>query len=259
MGRWLMRMALSKYPPRGMQRILRLWDLVFGPSVLLSPRGVKLRVYLSSLQDRAFFRHPSNPTLERLIGELHVGDTFLDVGANIGYYSLLASHRIGAEGVCYAFEPSPREAARLLENLVLNHCNNVVMVSCAASDRQGAALINVTREHTGLNHLRGVVQADDRGGTPCKCAMTRVDAVVPVGNRIALAKVDAEGSELEALRGMSCLLQKGLVGALMVEVTEALLVRYGHTKKDLYSFMAGYGYRGGVPKTDWQYDEVFRM
>ena len=78
------------------------------------------------------------PNLTNFVQQrLRVGDTFVDVGANLGYYSLLASKLVGALGHVVAIEASPAIAAHLTKNLHLNNATNVRVVNAAAADRAG--------------------------------------------------------------------------------------------------------------------------
>jgi len=66
---------------------------------------------------------------------LKPGDVFVDVGANIGFFSLLASQIVGSEGRVVSIEPSPTIFAQLTANVALNRVGNIRLVNCAASDQ----------------------------------------------------------------------------------------------------------------------------
>jgi FkbM family methyltransferase len=75
------------------------------------------------------------PNITHVIsGILQEGDVFVDVGANIGYHSLLGSKLVGSTGSVVAIEPVPDTFAMLLDNLRLNSCSNVRAVNVAVSD-----------------------------------------------------------------------------------------------------------------------------
>jgi FkbM family methyltransferase len=81
--------------------------------------------------------------------------TVLDVGAHNGFYTLLASKRVGPTGQVIAFEPSPRERQRLLSNLWINGCSNVIVEPVALADEDSVAtLFVVSGAETGCNSLR---------------------------------------------------------------------------------------------------------
>src|ERR1700722_4854735 len=72
---------------------------------------------------------------------LREGDVFVDIGANIGWFTLLASAGVGASGQVIAFEPSGRIHQHLADNVRLNDCRNVVLERLAISDTSGSAIL----------------------------------------------------------------------------------------------------------------------
>ena len=74
-----------------------------------------------------------------------IGDTFVDIGANIGYHSLLASHRVGPNGKVFAFEASPSIFALLQENIASNSAHNIIPRNVAVTDACRAISIFSTR------------------------------------------------------------------------------------------------------------------
>src|SRR5207249_2412898 len=95
------------------------------------------------------------PHISRWIDErLSPGDTFIDVGANIGYYSLLAARRVGPTGSVVAIEPSPKTFRALEANLAQNRLKNVRTVNAAVSDRQATVpLYHGPDTHGGLTTM----------------------------------------------------------------------------------------------------------
>jgi FkbM family methyltransferase len=71
------------------------------------------------------------------------GMTVLDVGAHNGFYTLLASKKVGPSGRVIAFEPSPRERQRLLSNLWINRCSNVIVEPVALAEEDSVATLFV--------------------------------------------------------------------------------------------------------------------
>jgi FkbM family methyltransferase len=125
--------------------------------------------------------------------------TVLDVGANIGSYTLLAAKRVGPEGRVYAFEPDPRTRASLERNVRDNRFANVIVVPCAASDSPGSMPLYQS-ETAGYSSLHP--QAGDDGGVGTTVVEgVRIDDVVPEG-RADVVKMDVEGHEPLAFRGM---------------------------------------------------------
>lgn len=80
---------------------------------------------------------------------LRPGAVVLDIGANIGYYTLLFSQLAGKEGKVFAFEPEPRNLAILKRNIQINGLRNVVLVEKAVSNRAGRIQLHVSEENWG--------------------------------------------------------------------------------------------------------------
>lgn len=133
---------------------------------------------------------------------LSSGKVFVDVGANNGYFTLLASSLVGETGHVYAFEPGPRAYARLLENLHhhLPH-PNVDARQLAVSDRVGTQELFLSAFEDGLDSL---VARTDRS---LRVAASTLDAELG-DRRPDVVKIDVEGSELSVLRGMSGTLRR---------------------------------------------------
>jgi FkbM family methyltransferase len=132
---------------------------------------------------------------------LAAGDTFIDVGANIGYYSLLASRIVGAAGRVYAIEGSRSIFALLQDNLALNRTSNVQAVNAIVADRDGEqefwlhANLGQSTAVAALGAAKGM-RLEGRG----RCAaLTELVPEQQLRNA-RIIKVDVEGSELAVLQ-----------------------------------------------------------
>jgi FkbM family methyltransferase len=128
------------------------------------------------------------------------GSTVFDVGAHVGFYSLLASELVGSAGKVVAFEPFPRNLGYLREHLRLNAVRNVEIVEAAVTERSGTARFAAGKTDT-MGHL--AESGELRVGT------IALDEVVGSGGLPApdFLKIDVEGGELLALRGARRLLE----------------------------------------------------
>lgn len=220
-----------------------------------------LKVRLGSPQDLTFLRDPAADHLAQRIATLPAGGVFLDVGANVGYYSILARQVVGNSGLCIACEPSRREFAQLTQHLIANGSTDIVAVNAALGEGPGIAMLRVEAYHTGLNNLIfGTTAADSSTvGEPCLVlTCDDIAAAACPGRMIHLLKVDVEGAELAVLKGADRILTQGLVQVVVVEVTDSFLRRHGHSVDAMYEFMEARCYHGLIGRQDvFQYDEIF--
>jgi FkbM family methyltransferase len=136
--------------------------------------------------------------------------TFIDVGANIGYFTVLYSRL--AQTV-YAFEPVPDVFERLSRNISLNNCNNVRAFQCAVSKERKRLEIFESKISDGHN---SIIRRFEHDKSIFVDAVTLDETVEPsVGN--VVMKVDAEGSEMDVLQGAMRLIKSGKVSAIVLE------------------------------------------
>lgn len=163
---------------------------------------------------------------------LRPGDVFVDVGANWGYFTLLAAHRVGAGGRVVSLEPDPRLFPVLAENVARNGLAQVLPLQVAASDAEGSMRLAGFDEAGGNSGLSRLVPGDGPVAGPVFDVPTRpLDALLDeLGlGRVDVLKMDIEGAEGLALRGLARLLAARGVSRLLLELHPAQLVRHGHS------------------------------
>lgn len=151
-----------------------------------------------------------------LLHLLRPGDLFVDVGANIGSYSILASRVCGARAI--AFEPDPGTCRALRRNIAANDVEPFVDVQCAAvgsSDGQ-------VRFTTGLDTINRIATDDDRRTQTVQSI--RLDSLAGIGDAV-LMKLDVEGFESEVLKGAENLLGSQSLVAVETESRDLEVVR----------------------------------
>lgn len=191
----------------------------------------------------------------RLGSLLAPGALFLDVGANIGFFSLLAARLAGPTGRVLAFEADPGNVAALRANLALNEAANAEVVPMAAGDRVGKALF-VTGEHSvgsSLENAEGTIQKLDARFIGAQkrvveVEMTTLDsACLEAVSRWPgrkVMKMDIEGVEPLALKGAAGVLR--LLDAAFVESNPFMLRSHGFQPGDIVQTMLAAGFRGLV-------------
>jgi FkbM family methyltransferase len=179
--------------------------------------------------------------LDLLSRLLSPGDVFLDGGANLGLFTLVAADRVGPRGKVIAFEPGRAVRLRLLENVVLNKLSQVEVIPFALSERTGQASFRVFDSiGAGLNHL---APSNDEGGELETVGVTTIDAaVIPHDrDRLTLIKLDLEGAEYAALRGATATLQ-ATHPDLLLEIEPTHLRRMGSSPDDIAGLLRERGY-----------------
>lgn len=174
---------------------------------------------------------------------LRPGDTFVDVGANIGYFSVLASRLVGGEGQVVAIEASPAIYQNLLRQAQLNACRNIRAVNAAVSDKRETLSFALASSHNlGANSI--VPYAGRAESTFQIEARPLVEILSPA--EIANArvfKIDVEGAEGSVVRGMVPLLDQLRPDAeITIEVTPDRMAQLGDSAEELLATMRDHGF-----------------
>lgn len=159
------------------------------------------------------------------------GQNVVDVGAHIGYFTLIMSRLVGKGGRVLAFEPDPDNFDLLQANLRLNRIRNVVVESKAVSDRAGKAGLYTSNDNTGDHRLYA---------SPARRAVHEVDTVSLDGylgegdGPVHFVKIDTQGLEPQILDGMSALIERNRPWlVLAIEFSPGLLRCSGGDVNDL--------------------------
>jgi FkbM family methyltransferase len=170
---------------------------------------------------------------------LRRGMTFVDVGANVGYYSLLAASRVGPEGRIFALEPSPVAAQRLKATVQENRLENVRVVQAGLSDRPAEVLLFVP---PGDNHTPSMLGGEGCSAIPVP-VRTLDDCLAewPL-DCVDLLKVDVEGYEPRVFAGGERALAQGQIRAILCEFNDPWLRVAGSSAQALYEMLADWGF-----------------
>jgi FkbM family methyltransferase len=142
------------------------------------------------------------------------GDTVLDIGGHIGFYTLLLARLAGPAGRVLSFEPDPVNFALLQQNVVLNRCANVSLYNLALSDKAGTTSLYLCSDNAGDHRLWPAAESRPT----VQVATIALDQFLdPEQTSIRFIKMDIQGAEGAALEGMKMLLRRQSRLALMTE------------------------------------------
>lgn len=177
------------------------------------------------------------------------GGVVLNVGANTGYYALIAASLVGPEGRVHAFEIQPRIIEILRRNVLANGYSEIInVVECGCYSSEGEATFECPGD-PGSARL-------EFGGSGVRVALTTIDIYAAANkiSRIDSILVDAEGADLEVLKGASQVLRR----FKPIVIAEAhLLEAFGGSENQMIAFMESFGYSTRVLQGDFSRDLVF--
>jgi FkbM family methyltransferase len=176
---------------------------------------------------------------------LRPGDAFLDVGANIGVFTLLAAACVGKQGFVRAYEPGRSAFEHLLENVQLNQLNQVELHCVALAEQPGQVSFLQTRDLTNRIVLSG--EADDNGAESTTCIT--LDMAV-ADRRFEMGKMDVEGAEPLIFRRSQGALSEGNPPVWVLELKDRLLIKYGSSAEQFARFLQDYDYQLGSYDAD---------
>jgi len=212
-------------------------------------------------------------TMRWIDSEVRDGDVFMDIGANIGIYTIAAAHRVGPTGHVIAFEPHKKNALTLMQNLALNALTSRVdVVGCPLSDEASIVrfdYLSLDSASSGSQVNNGCRRLDNLRPVASEFTVTTTVDRLLAETRIrtpSIVKIDVDGLELSILRGMSQLLSKGdRPRTIQVEINlgedEAVMSFLAQHSYELSSrHFTAYGLSqlaNGVPEAEIVHNAVF--
>lgn len=212
------------------------------PQTVRFGRRGRMRVHPIDENGRRVFVHGLDPR-ERLtrhfIRLLRPGDCVLDVGANVGYYTMVAAELVGPRGCVHAFEASPAVLPWLQTNASLNQALNIRVHGVAVTDQCGEIEFHTAApDRTGYSSIRALGSG---GASTTRVRTIAVDTLLGELPAVRLVKLDIEGAELLALRGMRGVLERDRP-FLIFEMDDEFLRELGASARELCAFLTEGGY-----------------
>jgi len=208
----------------------------------ISPMGYRFlyRLYknLSDREERKLIRSMLKP-----------GMTALDIGANIGMYSLFLGGLVGSNGRVLAIEPGPENFERLRQ--AVNHMPNINAIHAALAEKNGQLRLFLS-EILNVDHHT----YDDGEGRPFVLVEAiALDEHIPIGRPIHFVKIDVQGAELAVLKGAKRMLRENHDVKILFEYWPYGLRAAGHEPSDLLSFLQDLGFTirpVGISQAKWE-------
>lgn len=204
---------------------------------------IKIVLFRDSILCKFIYFGFEENEIKFLLKYLKKGDTFLDVGANIGMYSLLASKLVEDRGKIVAFEPTPIIFERLQQNIRLNELTNVYAFNLGLSNQKSTIDFHVSKDgHDAWNSF-ALLDLHHESET-IKIDVDTIDSflIEKKIDKVDLIKVDVEGWEKYVLEGSVSLLQKEDAPIFLVEFTETNAFAAGYYLGEIFDYMKSYGY-----------------
>lgn len=185
---------------------------------------------------------PQETMLVRAI--LRPGMSFVDVGANWGYFTLLAAHLVGLTGRVVSLEPDPRLFPILQNNVSRNCLNQVAVLQIAAADKV-ETLILAGYDETGNNFGVSRVVSDMSSGVTFDVVAKPLDLLLDEARleHVDLLKMDIEGFEGSALRGLIKYLSEHRIRRILLELHPAQIAEHGESALSIVEYLRQYSYR----------------
>lgn len=205
--------------------------------------NVKIQLYKDSVLSRHIFNGFEQQEINYLTSVLKKGDIFIDIGSNIGLFSLLASEIVGDTGMILSYEPSPSTFLRLKENIEINHFKNIEARNLGVSNQSGELMLHISQNgHDAWNSF--APSEDNKLEKVVMVPVTTLDKELENINKsqIKAVKIDVEGWEKYVLLGGKRFF-KEYQPIVMVEFTEQNTFNAGYSIHEIYDLLELWGYQ----------------
>ena len=238
-------MTNAQYQPADERLPRQLYEGLFWCYLDLRIYGQR-RAYLEG----AWYETAINHLLQQ---HLPTQDVFIDIGANIGVYSLLAGKLMDDSRRVIAFEANPATFAFLQEHIALNRVSNATLYQVALGDDTGT----ITLQDCTAGNGRTSAVTHDTSDRACDVPLRRGDDLlvdVPPDAR-GICKIDVEGMEYHVVRGLQAVIATRPALWYVIEINPAWIAQTGESAQGLHDIFAAQGfvaYRIDTPDGTWQ-------
>lgn len=236
-------------------RRLKRWLRGTGDGVI--PRGIGQGLRFNPASGNPDYALGTNepPVQEALAEMLHPGDVFYDVGANVGFLTVIGARLVGPDGQVIAFEPVAENAAAVRHNCALNGFDHVRIREAAVSDEEGTAELQLAHFSGGAALATAATPPDFKD--VITVPVTTIDGLIArqEAPQPMVVKIDVEGAEINVLRGMRETLRQ-VRPLILYELDDNDAKRLAEKARSCAAFLVEAGYEirqldDGYPNIDW--------
>jgi FkbM family methyltransferase len=206
----------------------------------------KINLYPNDRLSEFIFKREFECTEQEFIRKyLGIGDIFVDIGANIGLFTILAANEVGQKGKVIAFEPTLETYNQLLTNIAINYFNNVKCIHMALSNKEGIRTLIKSIDGFGAwNSLAKPTAGKKFDIEEVRCTTWDIFSEEnDLTGKVNLIKIDIEGWELYALEGAEKTFKRDDAPDLLIEFTEVNARSAGTSCADIYNKLTELGYQ----------------
>ena len=220
------------------------WNKLFSGNKFFThtlSNNIKINLYKDSVLSKLIYFGFENEETDYVESILKEGDVFIDVGANIGLFTLIASKIVGNSGKVICFEPSPTTFSRLDENVKLNNFKNIDFRNIGLSDKQDKLVFYVSK--SGYDAWNSFALREDILEDTIEVEVSSLDIELREvdKSKIKLIKIDVEGWEKFVLFGGREFF-KNFSPIVMIEFSEENTFNAGYPVYEIYDIMKDFGY-----------------
>ncbi|MDQ3193231.1 MAG: FkbM family methyltransferase [Bacteroidota bacterium] len=207
--------------------------------------NLKIKLYKNDYLSYLIFRGNFEKDEQQFLNSfLKPGATFLDIGANIGFFSLLASKKVQNHGKVFSFEPVPSTFKKLKENIEINKCKNITVFNNALSDNKETLAMQVSIDGFDAWNSFGKPSGGNKF-SEIQFQTDTIDNLISTklfSDKIDLIKIDVEGWELFVLKGAEKILLSDYGTVFMIEFNDENFKGAGYIGNDIFDFLESYGF-----------------
>jgi FkbM family methyltransferase len=174
------------------------------------------------------------------------GDIVIDIGANIGYYTLIFAQLVGSSGKVFAFEPEPKNFEILRKNIEINNYQNIIAEQKIVSDESGMTKLFIAEQGI-VGHRINQQKSSQKFIEVESIILDNYIKKLNLDNKINFIKIDVEGSEPKVLEGAKEIMQKSNQLKIFTEFNREFVKKYGIEPKEMIDLLYRNGFKIYLP------------